>query len=52
MAEGMVKGKAEGKLEGKAELALQVARAMKAKNEPVAKIIEYTGLPAIEIEKL
>jgi predicted transposase/invertase (TIGR01784 family) len=38
--------------DGKADATLQIARAMKAKNEPVEKITEYTGLLAKEIENL
>jgi predicted transposase/invertase (TIGR01784 family) len=38
----------EGKLEGK----LEMAKFMKSENEPVEKIIKYTGLTKEEIEKL
>lgn len=41
-------GKQEGKLEGKIEM----ARFMKLENEPVEKIIKYTGLTKDEIKKL
>lgn len=38
----------DGKLEGKIEM----AKLMKSNNEPVEKIIQYTGLTAAMIEKL
>ena len=39
-------------LQGEASKAREMAKAMKADNEPVDKIVKYTGLPAEEIEKL
>jgi predicted transposase/invertase (TIGR01784 family) len=41
-------GKIEGKLEGKVEM----ARAMKSDNEPLEKIMRYTGLSKVEIDRL
>jgi predicted transposase/invertase (TIGR01784 family) len=38
----------EGKLEGKVEM----ARAMKSDNEPLEKIMRYTGLSKVEIDRL
>ena len=59
---GMLKGitveeygevmKREGFDDGRAAEKLEMAKAMKADNEPVEKIIRYTGLSAEEIEKL
>lgn len=42
----------EGKLEGKLEGKVEMAKFMKAENEPVEKIMKYTGLTKEEIEKL
>ena len=44
--------KREGFEDGRAAEKLEMAKAMKADNEPVEKIIRYTGLSAEEIEKL
>ena len=44
--------KKKGLAEGEASKAREMAKAMKADNEPVDKIVKYTGLPAEEIEKL
>ena len=44
--------KKEGFDDGRAAEKLELAKAMKADNEPVEKIIRYTGLSAEEIEKL
>jgi predicted transposase/invertase (TIGR01784 family) len=38
----------EGKVEGK----IDVARTMKADNEPIEKIMKYTGLSEAEIKQL
>jgi predicted transposase/invertase (TIGR01784 family) len=38
----------EGKLEGK----LEMARFMKSENEPIEKIVKYTGLTKEDIDKL
>lgn len=46
------KGKQIGLVEGEKKKALEMARAMKKNNEPVDKIIQYTGLSKEEIEKL
>ncbi|MBQ3691575.1 MAG: hypothetical protein II937_17140, partial [Bacteroidales bacterium] len=55
-AEGLVKGRAEGRAEGLAEGAKQksvdMARMMKAGNEPLEKIIRYIGLTSEEISNL
>ena len=40
----------EGKLEGKVSSKNEMARLMKLDNEPVEKIIKYTGLSVEEIE--
>ena len=50
--EGLEEGKAEGLAEGEASKALEMAKAMKADNEPADKIAKYTGLSKEEIEKL
>ncbi|TAG55901.1 MAG: Rpn family recombination-promoting nuclease/putative transposase [Cytophagales bacterium] len=42
----------EGKQEGKLERKIEMARFMKLENEPVEKIIKYTGLTKDEIKKL
>jgi predicted transposase/invertase (TIGR01784 family) len=42
----------EGKEEGKQEGLLEVAREMRKNNEPVEKIMKYTGLTREQIEKL
>jgi predicted transposase/invertase (TIGR01784 family) len=58
--EGKLEGREEGKLEGREEgiaiggekRALEMAKEMLTDNEPIAKIIKYTGLTAEQIEKL
>jgi len=40
-----------GEKRGKNEMALKVAQAMKAKNEPFEKIVEYTGLNLTQVEE-
>lgn len=42
----------EGKQEGKQEERIEIAREMKNDNEPLEKIIKYTGLTKEQIEKL
>lgn len=42
----------EGKLEGKLERNIEMANLMKSDNEPIDKIIKYTGLTKEEIENL
>ena len=51
-SEGLELGRSEGEASGRAERELEMARAMKVDNEPVEKIVKYTGLSAEEIEKL
>ncbi|GHV89059.1 hypothetical protein AGMMS50267_14190 [Spirochaetia bacterium] len=46
------KGEAMGKAKGKVESAFEVARIMKADNEPVSKILRYTGLTEQQIAVL
>lgn len=48
--EGIQEGKLEGIREGKLEGKLEMARTMKLENEPVDKIIRYTGLTKEQIE--
>ena len=48
----MQEAKEEGKTEGEAIKALEMAKAMKKDNEPVEKIVRYTGLPKEKIELL
>ena len=47
-----IKGKIEGKLEGKLKEKIQMAKLMNEGDEPVEKIMKYTGLTKEEIEKL
>ena len=49
---GIEKGKKEGKKEGSKEKAIEIAREMKSENEPIEKIIKYSGLTKEEIEKI
>ena len=49
---GVEQGKAEGIAEGEASKACEMARAMRADNEPVDKIARYTGLPKEKIQML
>jgi predicted transposase/invertase (TIGR01784 family) len=44
--------KEEGMIEGKNERTLEFAKIMKKKGEPIAKIVEYTGLSIDEIENI
>ena len=45
-------GKIEGKVEGKIEGKIEIAKEMLKENEPVLKIIKYTGLSEREINEL
>ena len=49
---GRNEGIAQGEASGRAERELEMAKAMKADNEPVDKIAKYTGLSVEDIEKL
>jgi predicted transposase/invertase (TIGR01784 family) len=51
-AEGIAEGKAEGLAEGEKQKALAIARKLKAKSTPAADIVDITGLPLSEIQKL
>jgi predicted transposase YdaD len=48
---GIVEGKQIGITEGEKKKALEMAGMMKKNNEPVDKIIQYTGLSKEEIDK-
>ena len=50
--DGKAAGIAQGEASGRAEREIEMAKAMKSENEPVDKIIRYTGLSAEAIEKL
>ena len=50
--DGKAAGIAQGEASGRAEREIEMAKAMKSENEPVDKIIRYTGLSAETIEKL
>lgn len=50
--EGRVEGREEGRVEGREEKSYEFARKMKLNNEPVEKIMEYTGLSREAIEAL
>jgi len=47
-----VRGKIEGRIKGKIEGKIEMAMVMKKNNEPLEKIILYSGLTKEEIEKL
>ena len=49
---GIEQGRSEGLVEGAAQKQREIAKNMKTKNISVADIVEMTGLPAEEIEKL
>ena len=49
---GLVKGEQIGLAKGRKEQAIEFARLMKASNEPLEKIIQYTHLTEEEINKL
>ena len=50
--DGKAAGLAEGEASGRAEREIEMARAMKADNEPLEKITKYTGLSIEDIERL
>ena len=50
--EGLAEGEKIGEARGEASKALEMARAMKEANEPVGKIVKYTGLSKEKIEML
>ena len=50
--EAREQGEEIGRSEGEASKALEMAKAMKAENEPTEKIVKYTGLPKEKIEML
>jgi len=49
---GIEKGRAEGRVEGEKQKAIEMARMMKADNEPLEKIMRYTCLTLDEIQKI
>ncbi len=49
---GIEKGKIEGKIEGKVEGKIEIAKEMIKDNEPIEKIMKYTGLTKKEINGL
>lgn len=50
--DGKIEGEEIGIEKGEIKKAEEMAKKMKSKNEPINKIIEYTGLTKEEIEKL
>ena len=50
--DGKAAGLAEGEASGRAAEKIEMAKAMKADNEPLEKITKYTGLSIEDIEKL
>ena len=52
LEEGLAKGEEIGLAKGRKEQAIEFARLMKASNEPLEKIIQYTHLTEEEISKL
>ncbi|OAV74637.1 hypothetical protein Barb7_01833 [Bacteroidales bacterium Barb7] len=52
MKNSMDTTKAEGKAEGKAEEKIEIAQRMLSDNEPIEKIMKYTGLSTEEINNL
>ena len=50
--DGKAAGLAEGEASGRAEREIEMARAMKADNEPLEKIAKYTGLSIEDIDRL
>ena len=52
LEEGLAKGEQIGLAKGRKEQAIEFARLMKASNEPLEKIIQYTHLTEEEINKL
>jgi hypothetical protein len=51
-AEGITQGIAQGEIKGEEKQAVKTARTMKADNEPVSRIIRYTGLTEQQITEL
>ena len=49
---GRTEGLEAGIAQGEASKALEMAKAMKVDNEPVEKIVKYTGLPKEKVELL
>ena len=49
---GIKQGMRQGKKEGRLEEKIAIARGMKKDNEPIEKIIKYTGLTREEIEEI
>ena len=52
LRKGRKEGRAEGRKEGRREQAFAIARQMKADQEPLNKIMRYTGLTEAEIDRL
>ena len=50
--EGKEEGKIEGKLEGKIEREIEIAIEMLKANEPIDKVMRFTGLTQEQIEQL
>jgi predicted transposase/invertase (TIGR01784 family) len=50
--EGMEKGREEGMEKGREERAIEIAKEMLSENEPIEKIMKFTGLTRAQIEKL
>ena len=50
--EGHAEGLSEGISEGRTQMAIDTAKKMLKKNEPIEKIIEYTSLTEHEIQEL
>lgn len=50
--QGRTKGLAEGRAEGRAEGKIQIAKLMLVDNEPIEKIMRYTGLTEEEIKNI
>ena len=51
LRKGRKEGRAEGHKEGRREQAFAIARQMKADQEPLNKIMRYTGLTEAEIDR-
>jgi DNA repair protein RadC len=52
LKEGEIKGIEKGKKEGISKRNIEIAKGMKKDNEPIEKIMKYTGLTKKEIEKI
>ena len=50
--EGLEQGRTEGEASGRAAEKIEMARTMKADNEPLEKIAKYTGLSIEDIDRL